>query len=285
MASSTVTEDHPSSLEKTVAELHPWIEGAARAGYVAKAVVWALIGILAFLAALHLGGGETSTRGALNVLGQMPFGRFLLFPLALGLLGYALWRLLFAWLNPEDVSLLKRIGYAITAFAYGGLGFAALKLAIFSIRASTDDKSWTIEILNKPFGQYLVIGIGLLVIGLGVAQFVNAYTCKFCSVLKRDMPSQLLRFARWSGRLGLASRGLLFLLIGYFIARAGWQANPRAAGGTDEALAATKSTPAGIWLLALVSLGLIAYAAFLVIEARYRRIHTADQQLVAETKV
>ena len=46
------------------AEVAPWIERLARVGFVAKAVLYGIIGILAAQAALGQGGRTTDTSGA-----------------------------------------------------------------------------------------------------------------------------------------------------------------------------------------------------------------------------
>src|SRR3954451_2717274 len=56
----------------------PWIERLARAGYLAKGVVYLLIGILALQAAAGAGGRTTGTTGAFRVLLRQPLGHWLL---------------------------------------------------------------------------------------------------------------------------------------------------------------------------------------------------------------
>ena len=78
--------------ERATREATPWIEGLGRFGYVAKGVVYLVIGVLAVQAALGQGGGTTDQRGALAQVAAAPFGQVLLFLLTIGLLGYAVWR-------------------------------------------------------------------------------------------------------------------------------------------------------------------------------------------------
>ncbi|MCP3141459.1 DUF1206 domain-containing protein [Pyxidicoccus sp. QH1ED-7-1] len=52
------------------------------------------------------------------------------------------------------------------------------------------------------------------------------------------------------------------------------QADPGEAGGLGEALTALAEQPFGPWLLGAVALGLVAYAVYQLLEARYRRIAT-----------
>jgi hypothetical protein len=72
------------------------------------------------------------------------------------------------------------------------------------------------------------------------------------------------------GRVGLTARALVFALIGYFLLRTAIKFNPEDAIGVDGALARLHHEPLGRWLLGLTAAGLITFAAFSLIEARYR---------------
>ena len=66
-----------------------------------KGVLYLVVGALALQVAAQAGGRVTGTRGALlTVLGQ-PYGRMLLLLAAIGLFGYAAWRILQGVLDPE----------------------------------------------------------------------------------------------------------------------------------------------------------------------------------------
>src|SRR5829696_8195367 len=71
----------------------PQFEWLARAELVARGVVYAVIGILALKLALGDGGKATNQQGALKTIAGQPFGKALLIVMAIGLFGYALWRL------------------------------------------------------------------------------------------------------------------------------------------------------------------------------------------------
>ena len=67
-------------------------EWLSRAGFVARALIYAIIGILALKLALGAGGKLTNQQGALHTVAHQPFGKVLLTLVAIGLGGYALWR-------------------------------------------------------------------------------------------------------------------------------------------------------------------------------------------------
>jgi hypothetical protein len=88
------------------------LELLARTGFLVKGLIYIVIGVLALQVATRLGGRVTGTRGALmTVLGQ-PF-RTLLLVAAIGLLGYAVWRVGQGLLDSD------RLGHEWRAGAYG----------------------------------------------------------------------------------------------------------------------------------------------------------------------
>ena len=71
----------------------PHLPDPSRAGFVARAVIYGIIGLLAFDLAIGHGGKITNQQGALRTVEQHWFGHVLLAALAVGLGGYSLWRL------------------------------------------------------------------------------------------------------------------------------------------------------------------------------------------------
>jgi hypothetical protein len=75
------------------------LEWLARAGLLARGVVYAIVGVLALQLALGNGGDTTTQQGALRRIADQQFGQVLLIAVAVGLFGYAVWRLLRAALG------------------------------------------------------------------------------------------------------------------------------------------------------------------------------------------
>src|SRR3954471_24011549 len=68
-------------------------EWFARAGLVARGVVYLIIGVLSVKLAVGDGGKTTDQQGALATIAKQPLGTVLLVLVAIGLAGYACWRL------------------------------------------------------------------------------------------------------------------------------------------------------------------------------------------------
>jgi hypothetical protein len=80
---------------------------------------------------------------------------------------------------------------------------------------------------------------------------------------------------RWCERIGLVglvARAIVFGLIGAFMIKAAFEYDPREAIGLDGALQKLANQAYGSWLLGLTAAGLVAYALFCFIEARYREV-------------
>ena len=154
------------------------MEKLARAGYLTKGVVYAIIGVLAFQAAIGSGGQTSGSRGAIRQIAEQPFGQVLLILTAIGLLGYAVWRLIQAIKDPEGKGsdgegIAKRVGYAISGAIYAFLAFYAASIVFGWSTGSSGGsdggkEAWTAQLLAQPFGQWLVGLVGAIVIGVGV---------------------------------------------------------------------------------------------------------------------
>ena len=257
----------------------PWVERLGRVGLVAKGVLYAVVGILAVKVAL--GGREESPdrQGALDAIAQQPFGRGLLVLLALGLAGYALWRLAQGLLDRDNEGegpkgLAKR-GSALARAGWYGL-LAALTLGRVLERSSggsSNEQETTAGVFDLPLGRYLVYAAGLAFLGAAAFNGYRAVTCKFNKKLKTgEMNDAEEAAATGVGILGHLARMVVFALVGVFLLRAAWEFDPKKARGLDGALLELSQQAYGGLLLGAVAVGLLAYALYCFVQARYRRI-------------
>ena len=276
------TRHATSDARHAIAPAAPWIERLARVGYAAKALLYSVVGILALQSALGDGGSTTGSRGALVRLVRQDFGPVILVAVAAGLFGYAAWRIIEAVLDPEHrgrtmKGLALRGGYAARGIIHAALGIQAARLAIGSGRSGGQAvETWTARVLGAPLGSSLVIAAGVSVAGYGIYQLYRAWAAKLSAQLdtaslSREAGSWLTKVCRF----GIGARGVVFAICGGYLARAGIAHNARAAADTGEALDAIARQPFGEWMLAAVAVGLIAYGAYEVVQARYRVIRPA----------
>ena len=259
----------------------PWIERLARYGYAAKGVVYVLIGSLAALGAFKGGGGPTDSRGALTQIVHQPYGRVMLGVVAVGLAGYALWRVTQALRDTEQKGtswkgLAVRTGYACIGVVYAGLSFSAVRLILGHSAGKNSDettKGWTALALMFPLGQLLVGLVGLGVIGFGLWQCYKAFTARFRRKWKQhEMHEHGHGLATRVGQVGLVARAVVFFIIGLFLIQAAWYARAEEARGLSGALRALEQQPYGPYVLGAVALGLVVYGLYMFVEARYRRM-------------
>jgi hypothetical protein len=256
------------------------VELAARVGYAARAAVYAVIGVLALMLALGEGGRATDPRGAVLEVARQPFGSVLLVLLGLGLLAFAVWRFVQAVLDVEGKGrsgkgLVARVVPAISGVIHASLALFAFNLLRGHASRGGGTKSMTAELMSKPFGQVLVGAVGVAVIGFAVYQFRQVVKGK--TLEKLSLTGLAARQRTWVERIckaGVLARAVVFLLVGIFFIQAAVDADPGEAGGLGEALGTLAAQPFGPWLLGLVALGLVAYAVYQLLEARYRRIAT-----------
>lgn len=248
----------------------------ARAGLVARGVVYAVIGLLALQLAVGEGGKATNQQGALKEVAQQPFGKALLVVLAVGLAGYAIWRLLRAALGhgrSQDDNAGDRISGAASGLAYVLLCVAAIKILAGAGTGSGTPKEATGGVLDWSGGPLLVGIAGAVLIGVALYQLYQGVSRKFLDdSTTAQMNPQVLRALTGLGVFGHIARGVVFALIGYGLIRAALDYDPDKAVGLDGALRKVQDASYGTWLLALVAIGLLGFAAYSALDARYHKV-------------
>lgn len=255
------------------------LEILARWGLASVGASFALVGILALMAALHHGGAKTDRQGALARVATTSWGAPVLIVVAIGFAGYAIWRFALA-ITGEEIesgkkkSALKRAGYAARGLFYSGLTIATIRLLLSARSASGNGSQGHVAtVLGWPGGALLVGAIGLAFIGAGLFNGYRGITKKYRKKLKMwKIPEARRRFATAVAGFGLLTRMLLFMIIGWFLIRTAVDNDPRKTIGFDGALQQVASEPYDRVLLGIVAVGLLAYAAFRAVEARYRTV-------------
>lgn len=256
-------------------------ETLARLGFVARGVVYLLVGGLAVVAALGPGGATTGSKGALASLLGQPFGWALLGAIAFGLLCFAAWRFAQSVLNADRLGdswreRLRRIGVGVSALVNAALAVSALGLLI-GARGSSDGqgaRDWTAWLLSIPFGKWIVglFGAAIAIAAIGVAH--RGWKADFEDRL--DGGEAVHAWIRPLGRTGFFARALVLLIIGGFLTAAAWGADPGDARGLAGALRTLQAQPYGWILLAATALGLFLFGLLQFVIAWYRRIEVPD---------
>jgi hypothetical protein len=215
-----------------------WFERFARCGFAAKGVVFAVIGVKAARVAFGEVHEEADAPGAIETIGAQPLSAVLLVILAIGLLGYALWRFAQAFLDVEDEGR-DASGLAQRAIYFGiGATYAAFAtvciLVLTGWRRDNDNgvQDVTAWAMTLPLGNWLVALAGAVVILAGLRELFIAVTGRFKQEFARErMSSFEQRAARWIGWYGHAARGGAFVIAGSFAIRAALVFDPDEAPG------------------------------------------------------
>ena len=250
----------------------------ARGGLVTRGVVYGLIGFLALKLALGVGGKTTSQRGAMVTIAHQPLGKVLLIVTALGLAGYAVWRLINAAVGSREKdgrSAGKRLAALGSGVAYLALCYTAIKILAGSSTSggSSSPKHDAAGVLGWPAGTVIVALVGLALIGVGLFQAYRGLARKFlddADTAKMSEPAE--RGYTALGVFGHLARMVVFVLIGYGLIKAAVDYSPHSAVGLDGALQSLSRSAAGPVVLGVVAAGLLGFGLFSIADARYHKI-------------
>ncbi len=243
------------------------IEVLARLGLASRGLVWLVLGILA-VSLVRGGDAQADQTGALKQLVQAPFGRPLLFVLAVGFAGYALWLLLEAAVGREKAS--HRVKSGLKGLVYAALCVTTLQfLARGEGGASAESR--TADLMSRTGGRTAVAIVGVVLLGIGAYFVAKGVRRKHAECLEHyRVPDRLRRPAILVGAVGYVGRGVTFGLLGAFLVKAAVQFDAQQAKGLDAALQAVVEREYGQVLLGLTVIGVLAYALWSFFEAAYR---------------
>jgi hypothetical protein len=253
----------------------------ARWGLAARGLVYLLIGWLAIQIALGHANHQANQRGAFAELASQPLGTVLLWMLAIGLTGYALWRLAEAAFGSasEGRKTGARLKSLVRGIVYAG--FAASAFAFLAGNPGKSQKqkqqSVTAEVLHHSFGQVLVGLAGAVAVAVGIAFVVEGVKRKFLRELQLDRVSGATRTAVIRlGMAGTIARGVVFGIAGILIIDAAITFDPKKSSGLDGALRTLAQNGWGAALLWLLALGLLAFGLYGFAVAKWGKVRPGD---------
>jgi len=286
----TTIHDHAPNLHNPVGELaaeHPGLVKIGRAGWFAKGVIYVLAGILALQVAAKASGfskspttgqQEASPIGAIKTVAGSGGGTLLLWILAIGMLLYALWRVVSALLpgSTDAKGWAHRIGYLASAVMYTTFALSAMALARDANKVPNGNQKVTdisTKIMSHSGGRLLFGVVGVIVIGAGIYRIVKG--------LKMDVNDELdlsgtgagyRKLVKPLGAIGEIGRGIGFALVGFFLVRAAVKYDPTDATGLDGALRRLAAQSWGVLVVVIVCVGFAAYGVFCLATFTHRRL-------------
>jgi Domain of Unknown Function (DUF1206) len=268
----------PCLLTGTIRSTHGLvIERLARLGYASIGIVYMIVGGFAVAAALGKRGSTGGHEDAFRFIREQPFGRVLLVVIAIGLVGYVLWRFASAFSDSEhrgsDVKGLGiRIASVFRGLVYSVIAFEVMRMVAGKGGGGSGGEQqadhWTSRLMQQPFGRWLVALAGLGVVAYGAYQLYAAWDAKLSKRIRLgEMDSRVRNKVVAISRFGIGARGVVFFIVGGSLVLAAVRHNPETAHSTTGAMQELPQP-----LLVAVGLGLAAYGVYALVNARYRRI-------------
>ena len=266
---------------------HPGVVKIGRAGWFAKGVVYVIAGLLAVSVAAKASGWsespstgsqEASPTGAIKTVAGSGGGALLLWLLAIGMLLYAAWRVVSAFLpGGHDVKArAHRIGYLCSAVIYTTFAISAIALAR---RRQTDPNGnqkvtdISASMMTHTAGRFLIGLVGLIVIGVGLYRLSKGLKVDVNDELDLSgMSSARITWTKRLGAVGEIGRGIGIGLVGFFLLRSAITYDATDATGLDGALRRLAVTSWGLVVVFVVGIGFAAYGIFCLATFTHRRL-------------
>ena len=253
-------------------EAEEWMEKVGRLSYVARGVVYLLVGWLAIASARGLTAGRY-----LDVL-DVQLGRWTLLVLALGLFTSGVWCFIACLFDPDREGggrrgWTRRAGQGVNGLIHAVLTIGMLRLAAGAYPWTGGARIGSASLLAVRHHRWALGVAGALVLLCAASEFYVGCRQGFKRRIRlHELAPRPRRWAIRTGMIGVTTRGLvLAILSGLLIWRSlGMMADEVA--GIGEPLRLLGSRPWGPYLLGTMGLGLMVYGAHQFVNARYRHI-------------
>jgi hypothetical protein len=242
----------------------------ARVGLVAYGLVHLVVAGL--ITQVALGDRERADKkGALQEIAQNGFGRTLLWVVVVNPGALVLLRLVRAVTGHRERRGGKRV--ARVAVDVGeAVVFAVLAHSAAAIAQAKGGDSFSKTVVARlfglPGGQVLIGLVGAAIVAAGGYAVVRGLRRSFLEELR--LPPGLRRPVTVLGTVGWTALGVAGATAGTLLVIAAVRFDPAAPVGLDAGIRALADEPFGPALLLLLAAGLAVFAAFSVVDARYR---------------
>lgn len=254
------------------------LEALTRAGFIGYGLTHVLVAWLALRIAAGQPAQAGDQSGALRMLVGQSGGRPLVWAICVGFAAMAIWQALEAAIGHRSETggrrVAERLASVARAVLYAYLGYTAQKVAVGSPKSSADNQQQTSAgLLASAGGRWVVALTGIAVLGLGIGLIWYGLTRQYERHLRTgEMTAASRQVARWLGSTGYAAKGAAYGIAGALLFLAAWTYDPGKARGLDAALRTLAEQPSGRTLLVAIAAGIGSFAAFCVIQARYRKV-------------
>lgn len=245
-------------------------------GHIAKATVYITVGILALAAVIGRMGSAKGPQRIATYLQDEPLGKVVLVILAIGLFAYCIWRFYKAATDEaKDGSGLSglywRAGYAISGVMYGLLGLYIVTL-LSSGDTEGNKQDMIVGIMQSGYGVWLIALLAGIALSAAFRQFHQVRTEAYMDDMQTSkMADKEEKTYRLMGKVGYASRIVVYLVLAYSLIRVAITGDPSRYDGIGGVLNDVYRG-GGVWLMVLLSIGLLLYGGFVLIKSWYRQV-------------
>jgi hypothetical protein len=254
------------------------LEYVARAGFVGYGIIHLLFAWIAFQVAFLGSRQESDQSGALQSLAGHGFGRVLLVLIAVGMAGLALWQAFEAVIGESGPrtkgAVADRVVSGVRAVLYLWLAWIAVSVVRGGNSSMAENQqNRSSALMDQAGGRWLVGLAGVVVLGVGIGIFVYGWKKKFLDRLNTHLMAPSVRTTtKRLGTAGYTAKGVAYAIAGVLVVVAAVNYDPSKARGLDVALKTLAGHPWGVWLLALIGLGIAAFGVYCFVQAKYRKV-------------
>jgi len=234
-----------------------------RFGFAARGLLYLMIATLVIRS-----GRAENPSGALGYLADGG-ATMLVLAMAVGFLAYGSWRMGDALFNIERhpasaKGMRQRLAASGSGIVHLVLAWRAFVLAMGGRSHSTDSAEQGAAVaMTLPGGPTALLGAAAVLAGVGAWQLWKAATKRYMRHLEPHLADR--QWVCWTGRIGYAARGLILLIVSYFMVLAGLDEQAGKAGDMKQALRWLDNP----WDI-VVAVGLGGFGLFSLIESRFR---------------
>jgi hypothetical protein len=195
-----------------------------------------------------------------------------------------MWRVLQSVFDADrEGRSLRALGLRSGQFA-GALIYGALAVSVFRFldrlhRTSPSEETDQARdvarfVLDLPLGDWMLVAAGLAILAVGASNIFTGIRRDFASTLHCD--AETCRRVVPLARAGYVGWGLAYLPLGVFVVLGGLRTRSSEILSFGESLNVLERQPGGSVVLAFTAVGVIAFGAFALVEARYRKIRPPE---------
>ncbi len=285
-----MTDDSVSEAE-TSGDATDIAESVTMAGWLAKGLLFVVIGLLGLSIARRGYSGEDADQGgALSAIVDAPAGRVIVLVVSVGLVMFSAWHLWSAftrsieWSSLTDdldafLDICRTIGDLGLGAVYGLLAVTGFQAAWSGGASSSGDGGPTspegisARLLDLPGGRVAVAAVGIGTILVGLYHLRKSWRRDFLDDISTEGLSDAQTAALTVlGVIGFAARSVMLAIAGTLFVVAGWQHDADEAAGLDQSLRTLAELGPGRIALGLAAAGLVAAGLYDMVTFRRQQL-------------